>query len=482
MGKVLEGLEPEKVLYYFEKICGIPHGSGNTDRLSDYCVEFAKKRNLEFFQDDIKNVIIFKNATEGRENSPTIVIQGHLDMVAEKLNDLDHDFLKDPLRLKVEGDYITAEGTTLGGDDGIAIAYALAILDSKEISHPKLEVIFTVEEETGMTGAANIDLSVLEGKYLLNIDSEEEGILTVGCAGGLRATAKFKLIKEKMSGKKCNLKVTGLRGGHSGIEIDKERANSNIIMGRILYDLRSRTDIKLINISGGSKDNAIPRETMCEVIFSNDELIFVKSILEDMELKLSREFSLSDPDIKIILKEEEFGEYEVLNDSQLDRVLIFLINVPNGVQNMSTKIPGLVETSTNLGIIRIKNSCFEAVFALRSSVKERKEALNIRIKSLAKYLGAEYAEGAEYPEWDYNSDSKLLEIMKQVYKKMYGKEPGISSIHAGLECGYILKKLGSNEAVSFGPEMHDIHTTEERISISSIKRTYDYIIEILKNI
>lgn len=482
MGKILEGLEPEKVFYYFEKICRIPHGSGNTDKLSDFCAEFAKKRGLDFFQDEMKNIVIFKEATKGKEKSPTLVIQGHLDMVAEKKPDSGHDFLKDPLKLRVDGDYIMAMDTTLGGDDGIAIAYALAILDSEEIPHPKLEVVFTVEEETGMTGAAAIDLSGLNGKFLLNIDSEEEGVLTVGCAGGLKSVAKFRLVKDFLTGKKYNLKITGLRGGHSGIEIDKERANAIILMGRVLYNLRNKTEIKLVNISGGNKDNAIPREAESSILIQDEELLFVRAILEETEANFKKEFSESDPNIQMSLQEEDFSEYEIFSDSQFDKILIFLMSVPDGVLNMSMKIPGLVETSSNLGIIRISGEYLEAVFALRSSVEERKEALNLKIKAIAKYLGAEYTQGSEYPEWDYNKDSVLIEFMKKTYLRMYGEELKINSIHAGLECGYILQKLGSNEAVSFGPEMHDIHTTEEKISISSIKRTYEYLLEILKEI
>lgn len=482
MSKVLENIEPEKVMYYFEKISRIPHGSGNSDGLSDYIAEFAKKKNLEFYQDSFKNIIVIKEATKGKETSKTLIIQGHLDMVAEKKPGSTHDFSKDPLKLRVEGDFISAKDTTLGGDDGIAVAYALAILDSKDIPHPKLEVVFTVDEEIGMIGAANIDLSFLEGKYVLNIDSEEEGVLTVGCAGGLKALVQIPLTRYELLGTKYTIRIHGLKGGHSGIEIDKERANSNILLGRILYELRSKTEVKLLNFYGGSQDNAIPRESTAEVVLTSQEVFYVKTLLEEQMSKLNKEFLDSDSGIKIEITENKLSTYKVISDSELDKIVFFLMNVPNGVQNMSAKIPGLVETSTNLGIVRMDENYFEAVFALRSSVKIRKEALSLRIKSLSKYLGATYTEGANYPEWDYNKDSKLLSIMIEVYKKNYGHEPKITTIHAGLECGYILEKIDGAHAVSFGPNMFNIHTTEEKISISSIERTYNYLLEILNNI
>ena len=482
MSKVLENLKPEKVMYFFEEICLVPHGSGNNTKISNYVADFAKKRNLEFFQDGLKNIIVIKEATKGKENSPAVVIQGHLDMVTEKKSDSSHDFLKDSLRLKIDGDFIYAQDTTLGGDDGIAIAYALAILDSKEIVHPRLEVVFTVDEEIGMLGAAEIDLSSLQGKYVLNIDSEEEGILTVGCAGGLKSLTQIPLTRYSMLGKKYTIRLHGLKGGHSGIEIDKERANSNILLGRILYELRSKTDIKLINMFGGSKDNAIPRESTAEIVLTDEETFFVKTILEEKMENFNKEFLDSDPNIKIEIIENEISNYDVVLDSEFDKIVFFLMNVPNGVQNMSVKIPGLVETSTNLGIVRMDDEYFEAVFALRSSLKERKQALSLKIKSISKYIGANYIEGADYPEWDYNQNSKLLSVMKDIYKGMYGEFPKITTIHAGLECGYILKKINNSEAVSFGPNIFNIHTTEEKISISSIERTYNYLLEVLKNI
>lgn len=482
MSKILENLKPEKVMYFFEEISKIPHGSGNPEKLSNYIAEFAKQRNLEFQQDNLKNIILIKQATEGKEKSPTVVIQGHIDMVAEKKTSSTHDFLKDPLELKIDGDYIYAQDTTLGGDDGIALAYALAILDSEEIIHPRLEVVFTVDEEIGMLGAAAIDLSFLKGKYVLNIDSEEEGILTVGCAGGLKALTQMPLNRYSLMGKKYTIRLHGLKGGHSGIEIDKERANSNILLGRILYELRSKTDIKLINIFGGSQDNAIPRESTAEIVLKNDETFFVKTILEEMMQSFNKEFINSDPDIKIEIIENKISNYNVILDSEFDKIIFFLMNIPNGVQNMSVKIPGLVETSTNLGIIRMDGLYFEAVFALRSSVKERKKALSLKLKSISDYVGFNYSEGAEYPEWDYNQNSKLLSVMKNVYKLMYGEYPQITTIHAGLECGYILEKIKNAQAVSFGPNIYNIHTTEEKISISSIERTYNYLLEVLKNI
>ncbi len=482
MENKLGNIEPKNVLGFFEKICEIPHGSGNEKSLSDFCKEFAIERNLKFFQDQYSNIIIIKEATKGKELSETVILQAHLDMVNEKTITSNHDFEKDSLKLLVKDDYIFADQTTLGADNGIGVAYALAILDSDEIEHPRIEVIFTVEEEIGMMGAKNIDLSGLKGKFIINIDSEEEGVLTVGCAGGLKSKVEFKIQREKIFGKKYNLIISGLSGGHSGIEIDKERANANIILGRVINKLNTEFNIKIVNLSGGSKDNAIPRESHVEFILAENKYDNIVKCIESIQEELRKEYINSDSGISIDIEKLEEGEHEAIEASDAEKIITFLMMVPNGVQNMSMKISGLVETSTNLGILKTSEKSIELIMALRSSVKQRKTALSEKIECLSKYLGGKYEAGAEYPEWDFKLNSKLLDVMKNTYKNMYNKIPEVTTIHAGLECGYFIEKIKNTEAVSIGPNMYDIHTTEERISISSIKRTYEYILEVLKNI
>ncbi|MBD5465942.1 MAG: aminoacyl-histidine dipeptidase [Lachnospiraceae bacterium] len=480
---MLEQLEPKNVFSYFEKICSIPHGSGNIQGISNYLAEFAKERNLEYIQDETYNVIIKKDASKGYEQMEPVIIQGHMDMVAVKKPDCGKDLLTDPLDVRIEGDFVYAEGTSLGGDDGIAVAYALALLDSEEIPHPPLEVVITVEEEVGMEGALAIDLSSLKGKRLLNIDSEKEGELTVSCAGGMRINGflpvQWQEIPQGSNG--WEITLTGLMGGHSGVEIHKNRGNANILMGKLLQRLSEKEDIALSALEGGTKDNAIPREAKAIIFFSQDNRENCEKILKEMEKELQNIYRETDQELHILLKEAtEQLKQKVLEKPSMDKIIQLLCTVPNGVCAMSRQLEGLVETSLNLGIMSLQEKEFSAAFSLRSSVASEKEKLRDRITDILSSLGGSYHFSGDYPAWEYKEDSRLRDTFIQVYEKMYGKEPVVLSVHAGLECGILAGKIKDLDSVSFGPDMENIHTTEEKLSISSTKRVWEFLLELLK--
>lgn len=477
---VLEGLEPKEVFHYFEELCSIPHPSYKEGQISDYCVSFAKKHGLTVYQDDLKNVIIIKEATPGYESVEPLVIQGHLDMVCEKEPNCTIDFEKDGLELMIEGDYITAKGTTLGGDDGIAVAYALAILASDTIEHPKLEVIFTTAEEVGMEGATGIDVSMLEGRKLLNLDSEEEGYMLISCAGGCGVECNLQVSWEEKTGTQIDIAVEGLLGGHSGVEIDKGRANSNLLMGRVLLEAEKTVKYAIVSLGGGTKDNAIPRETKARVIVAEgEEEAFIQAVA-DTAAALAKEYSTSDPQIKIYAKSAGAGTDYVLTEEVAEKVLQLINHLPNGIQSMSADIEGLVETSLNLGVLALTSERLSLRYAVRSSVGTAKEFLKDKMAHLVTYMGGTVTCKGEYPAWEYKKDSVLREDMVRIYREMYGKEPVIQAIHAGLECGILAGKLEGLDAVSIGPDMIGVHTTEEKLSISSTKRVWEYILEVIK--
>lgn len=467
--RVLEKLSPYKIFYYFEDLCGIPHGSGDTKKISDYCVSFAKERGLEYYQDNLNNVIIKKPATKGYENRPAVILQGHLDMVCEKLPECDIDFKKDGLSIKTDGEYISANGTTLGGDDGIAVAMALAILDSSDIPHPALEVVFTTDEETGMYGAEGLDTSLLSSKLLINIDSEDEGVLTVGCAGGARAEVELSFKKFPADGNCYKITVSGLLGGHSGVEINKGRLNSNKVLAGFLQTL---SGVRLCDINGGLKDNAIPALSECVVYADGDISAAAESYLNGIERG-------SDTGLKITVSGTENSPAANFEDSK--RIINMLCELPCGVIAMSEDIDYLVETSLNLGILKTEEDRICASFAVRSSKNAQKIALLEKIEAISKKYGAEYSSHGHYPAWEYRKDSPLRDKMCETFQKLYGKEPEVVVIHAGLECGLFSDKIDGLDAVSLGPDMQDIHTPREKLSIASTKRTFEYICEILKN-
>ncbi len=470
MSRILESSRPLDVFSYFEDICAIPHGSGNTREISDYCVRFAEKNSLWYNQDELNNIIIKKPASKGYEGCPAVILQGHLDMVCEKDEGSDIDFLKDGLRLKTEDDFVFADGTTLGGDDGIAVAMILSILADKQLPHPPIEALFTVDEETGMFGADGFDASLLSGKMLINIDSENEGVLTVSCAGGARAEIEIPLQRESESLECFKITLDGLIGGHSGVEINKGRLNSNIALGRFLKQF---DDIRIADIKGGLKDNAIP--VLSECIVSTNENIEAK-----IESFLKGNRIPTDSGLNLTVKRVENESCFSAEASQ--RIIKFLNAVPNGVQAMSRDIEGLVETSLNLGILFVDNDCLKASFAVRSSVGTEKQRLIKELEEFALSLGGKCSSYGHYPAWEYRKQSPLREKMVEVFARIYGKKPIIEAIHAGLECGIISEKISGLDAVSIGPDLFEIHTPRERLSISSTERTYKYICEILKEL
>lgn len=468
MGK-LSHLHPQRVFHYFEEICGIPHGSGDTARISDYCVAFAKAHNLTYHQDTLGNVIIKKPATVGYESHPAVILQGHIDMVCEKAPDCPIDFATDGLDVDTDGELVFAHGTTLGGDNGIAVAMAFAILESTDLPHPPLEVLLTVDEETGMYGAEGFESALLEGKTLINIDSEEEGVLTVSCAGGARAEMTLPLTYARADAAAYCITVDGLQGGHSGIEIDKGRLNANIVMAQFLHSL----DCRLVSIDGGQKDNAIP--VSCQAMITTDDDVFAAA-----EAFVAAHRIDTDPDLRISV-EPALADTAMTADST-EQALTLLTTVPNGIQAMSADIEGLVQTSLNLGILTTEDDTLRASFAVRSSVGAEKAALLAKLESQITALGGSFASYGDYPAWEYRKQSRLRDVMCAVWERKYGEKPTVAAIHAGLECGLFCKKIADLDAVSIGPDMWDVHTCRERLSVASTARVYAYLCNVLKEL
>ena len=476
---VLENCEPKRVFHYFEEICKIPHGSGNTKQISDYLVQFAKNHDLKYIQDEMNNVVIYKPGTAGYENAPTVIVQGHMDMVCEKRPDVDHDFTKDGLNLSVEGDYVSANGTTLGGDDGIAVAYGLALLESDTIAHPPLEVFITVDEEIGLLGAVGFDCSVLKGRRFINLDSEAEGSLWISCAGGLSGISHIPVTRLEAKGEKLTVKISGLMGGHSGAEIDKNRANANSLLGKFLHGLDAKAGYELISVQGGQKDNAITRESIAELLTVKENVEAVKEYAASMQAAWREEYAGTDEGIAVTVTEEGEQDVKVLHPTSKEKVVFFLVNVPYGVQKMSGTIKGLVETSTNIGILKTSENEVLGSSSIRSSVETARDALSDKIEYLTEFLGGEYERQGVYPAWEYRKDSPLRDKMVEVYEEMYGQKPNVVAIHAGLECGLFYKKMEGLDCVSLGPDMKDIHTSEEVLSISSTERVWKYLVKVL---
>lgn len=476
---VLGHLEPKAVFGYFEEICNIPHGSGNMDKISQFCVDFAKEHELEYIVDDMKNVIIIKEATPGYEEVEPLILQGHLDMVCDKRPDKEKDFLTEGLDICTDGELVWADGTTLGGDDGIAVAYGLALLADKELQHPRLEVVFTVDEETGLYGAESIDMSMLKGKKLINLDSEEEGVFTVGCAGGLTLMCDIPVFTEEVEGMLYELKVTGLLGGHSGAEIHKGRANANVVLGRVLHALNKEIGADIVKMAGGAKDNAIPRNACAEILVAEEVQEKLAEIVKAQEAILKNELHASDADVSLVLEKKGAATAEVLDATSKITVLHALNNIPNGIQAYSMDIEGLVETSLNMGIMTMNGEALQTSFAVRSSVESAKQYLTEKVVMFVDMLGGACEIKGDYPGWAYRPESDLRETFIRVYREMYGKEPVVEAIHAGLECGLFTKKIDDLDSISVGPNMHNVHTSEETLEVASVKRTWEFLCRVI---
>ena len=477
----LDNLEPKSVFHFFEEITQIPHGSNNVQKISDYLVKFAKDRNLDYIQDEARNVIIFGNATKGYEDKEPIILQGHMDMVAVHDANYDIDMITQPLKPMTDGKKIWAEGTSLGGDDGIAVAYCLALLDSKTIPHPRLEVVITTNEETGMDGAFAIDLSPLKGRKLINIDSETEGVLLTSCAGGARFYAKLPVARVSKSGVAYDIEVSGLLGGHSGTEIIKEHGNANILLGRILAGLAEKISFSIADINGGVADNAIPVNSKAVIVVSDDvSREVVANAVSEIEAVVKNELEIKDPGVKFTVVKISSGDYECFDDELTKKVYRLILALPNGIQAMSASVSGLVETSLNLGVLSTKDNTVSLEYAVRSSVDSSKDLLLKKLEYVATAFGADFEITSSYPGWPFKSDSKLREHMVAVFKSMYGHEPRIEALHAGVECGLFSKKLEGLDCISIGPDMEGVHTTAEKLSVESAARTFEYLCEVLK--
>lgn len=473
----LAGLNPASVFGFFEEICGIPHGSRNTKAISDYLVDFAKARNLRYIQDEVNNVIIFQDGTCGYEDHEPVILQGHMDMVCEKDASCPLNMETDGLDVMHDGAYVFAKGTTLGADNGIAVAYALALLDDTSIPHPPLEVVITVDEEIGLLGAAAIDLSELKGRVLLNLDSEDEGVFTVSCAGGATATISVDAPRRAVYGPCIRLVVDGLQGGHSGAEIHKNRANANKVMGEFLSRIQMIMPLCLTSFAGGSKDNAIPRSCQVNAVAMGINLERINGIAEQLQAEIRETYD--EPEATVQAFDLDALGGNALSTELTAKVIGLLCSVPNGVQAMSAEMPGLVQTSLNMGIAKLGNA-MKMTFSVRSSVDQEKQDLLNKLQELAAFYEGSYSQMGEYPAWEYKADSKLRNVMVDTYKRMYNKEPEVLAIHAGLECGLLGKKIPGLDCVSIGPQMYDIHTSRERLSIASTERTWDFLLEILK--
>jgi len=499
----LNFLEPKQVLREFYKLCSMPHGSGNIQMISDYLVSWAKDHNLSVTQETCGNVVMRKPGTAGYEDHPTVVLQGHMDMVAVKEPGICKDMETEGLDLETDGEFLYAKGTTLGGDDGIALAYAMAILASDDIPHPPLELLATVNEETGMDGAIAFDPSLIKGRILLNIDSEEEGTLLTGCAGGATIRVKLPVEREERAGDACegtceektdgacvtgssacaranlSVRLYGLAGGHSGTEIDKGHKNAILELATLLRVGTTQAAFGLVSISGGEKDNAIPCDAEAIISCDAGEVDKVIEALQDVYDLFAGELAEAEAGVKFMIA--KVGEEPApMTEQSTEQVLELLCRLPFGVAKMSEDLEGIVETSNNVGICKTEGDEVVIALSVRSMKEEEKEKLCAQIGEIAKEFGAEVSRNSEYPGWSYRPHSPLREKMVEVYTAMYGEPPMLQAIHAGLECGLLIQKLPDLDCVSFGPNIFDIHTTKERLDLASTKRVWEYILELLK--
>ena len=478
MSNILAHLEPKEVFRYFEELAAIPHGSGNTKQIADYCEQFAKDRGLPHARDAHDNVVIIREAAAGYETAAPVLLQGHLDMVCEKAPGCRKDMEKEGLDLAEENGWVYAKGTTLGGDDGIAVAMMLALLAEKELPAPRLECIITSDEEVGMLGAAAWQPTLITGRNMINLDSEEEGIFTVSCAGGNRTYCRLPITREPVTGQAVTVKIAGLVGGHSGVEINKGRANADMLLGRLLTAIRSAMPCRILSVAGGQKDNAIPTEAEAG-LFCGDTAA-LRALAAEWQTRLRHEYAPIEPGLTVTVAACGEKTADAMTEESADRVLCLLLCVPNGVQAMSGSLPGLVQTSLNLGILTTGEDAVELHFGVRSSLASQKEMLTERLTVLTRQLGGSVEVFGDYPAWEYRAESPLRELMCEVYREQYGAEPKIEAIHAGLECGLLCEKLPGLDCVSIGPEMLEIHTPRERMSVASVGRVWRFVREVLR--
>ena len=479
---VLTGLKPEKVFEFFEMLCSVPHGSGNTKQISDLCVKFARERGLRYQQDKLNNVMIWKDATPGYEDLEPLIFQGHIDMVCAFEPDCGIDMKTDGIRLKVDGDWIKADKTSLGADNGIGVAIAMALLDDDTLRHPRLEALFTTDEETGMFGADGVDLSALEGHNLINLDSEVEEALTVSCAGGVRVDALFPADWESAPAdwKYYEVVIDGLKGGHSGAEIDKGRASATQLMGRFLYRAEKKTGLRIASMEGGTFTNVIPLYCRSVAAIPADKAACFEALCKADEAMFQNEYATPDPGLRMRCTPVEAAE-KVFSAARTQALLNMMLLAPYGVEAMSMDIPGLVQTSMNLGVIKTEEQGIGLYFSLRSSIGSQKEMLEERLEALCALFGASCCAHDPYPAWAFKKESRLRDAMSAACAAVYGKEPSITATHGGLECGLFMEKRPDFDCVSLGPDLREVHSVRERLSISSTERLYKVMRTFVEN-
>ena len=488
-------LSPSEVFSYFQEICAIPHGSGNTGMIADYCLEFAKLHGLKARKDTSDNVVIFKAGSSGYEDCEPVILQGHLDMVCEKEPDCDIDMSVQSIKACTDGKMVWADGTTLGADDGIAVAFILAVLASDTIAHPPIQAVLTSDEEIGMLGARDFDTSELTAKRLINIDSENEGILYVSCAGGVRAECDIPVVYEDaadwvadgaidvQNGSVCfEVKISGLAGGHSGVEIHKQHTNAIRLLASLLSHASGAADFRLVSLSGGGKENAIPKEAKAVVsVRSCDATTFEQSIKES-EAVWMQEISATEPYAKIELEKTDIAADKVLDSKSTANVIYALWLSPDGVYRMSQEINGMVQTSLNLGVAELAEKTFAATYLIRSSSQSEKEYLTDKVGKMTEYLGGTYELKGVYPAWEFKKNSAIRDMLCESYNRLFNKEALVETMHAGVECGIMAAKIDDLDCVSFGPDIIDIHTVKEKLDIASTQRTWELITDVLKQL
>lgn len=484
MADILSSLEPKQLFHHFEELTRIPRGSGNEKAVSDYLKKFGEDLGLDTIQEDCLNIIIKKPGTEGYENGPRVILQGHMDMVCAKDEHMEFDFEKDEIPIVIDGDMIKTKGTTLGADNGIAVAMAMTLLESKDIPHPPITALFTVSEETSMGGAEKLESEHIEGDILINVDSEEEGIMTTSCAGGVDNILKLPIMlddKDSKSNKGYKVSIRGLLGGHSGIEINKNRGNAIILMGRLLDEMREELHFDIFTIAGGEKINAIPKYSNASIAIDSEDSEELNNVVKKCNDMFSNEFKTADPGITLSLEECDVPD-KVFSIETKNACIDVLKLIPNSVQTMSADIEGLVESSTNLGVLELEDDSILFRSAVRSSVLTLKYEINSKIEILAHLNGGKMILQADYPEWEFKKESRIRDLMAKLYKAKYGEEMEVAAIHAGLECGLLKEKVGDIDMISIGPNLYDVHTPNEHLSISSTQRVYDFIGDVLKEL
>lgn len=479
----INDLKPKLLWQHFDEIRKIPHCSKHEEKIRDYIINFSKNQKLKYKQDKTGNIVIYKPASPGFENKPTIILQGHMDMVCEKNNDIQHDFSKDPIKIKIEKDILTAEGTTLGADNGIGVATSLALLEENNLNLGSIEALFTVDEETGLTGAFALENDMLTGKKMLNLDSEDFGVITVGCAGGGDSQVELEIKTKNIPDdfESLLIKIFGLRGGHSGVDAHEQRGNAIKILARLLWNISNKYKIFVIDIKGGDKHNAIPREANAKIAIRKIDKEKIIKELKSLQENILEEIKPIDPNMKISIEKIE-NTKSILDEKSTDSLINLLQSLPHGVDKMSYDIEGLVETSTNLATVSIKNNSASIGLSSRSSIASALQDLRDKIHAISSLAGAKVTEEEPYPGWKPNLNSDLLKLSKKIFQDMYKKEPVVEAIHAGLECGIIGEKFPGMDMISIGPTIKYPHSPEEQIHISTVDKFYQYVIEIMKNI